>query len=535
MRHRRGLWPGLLCVAGLIILEAGCGSGGSGGGGGSNTTPAPTVTLAASPTTVTSGQNATLTWSSTNATSCTASGSCSGSEATSGSKTETPPATGTFTYTLACTGTGGTANASATVTVTAQRVITLSLVSSVPPIPNNIIYSDFGGIVTFTFNCTGCESGDALTVESNGQTGTDPYVAGVSWAWQFNTTGLAYIPRIIKFFIKGVDGVVSNTFWYAFIGSQNMAAEDSSSGEIYYAYPGNGTQGSFAVLKFKQDGTADGTFSDGGFGIAVDNLTHDVVFTHSGQISVDDSNGNQLTVVGIPNSSSNAYALDVSSADGLACATQPTIDSASCLYLPTTISAPPVFSFPGLPSGSQPTAIKVLDATHVVLYGRGDRTLRWYTISGTTATAAGTLVLSEFTAADASYWQQYPVTGGWDLVEVGSTLCVMGQVVNGDGTVSQKLELVNNTNQTLTQYVALPTGTVHIAADPTNNAVVAEYIDFSGASPIMRFERVYVGTGNTATLAPTSTLVPGAGFLITLDGSHIAVFVEDEADFEPNQ
>ena len=101
--------------------------------------------------------------------------------------------------------------------------------------------------------------------------------------------------------------------------------------------------------------------------------------------------------------------------------------------------------------------------------------------------------------------------------------------------MSQKLALVDNTVQTLTQYVDLPNGTVHITPDPTNNAIVAEYPDFSGAAPVTRFERIYVDTGNTMLLQSTSNLVPGAGFLVTNDGSHIAVFVEGKADFEPNQ
>ncbi len=168
-------------------------------------------------------------------------------------------------------------------------------------------------------------------------------------------------------------------------------------------------------------------------------------------------------------------------------------------------------------------------------YGRGDQTLRWYTIEGTSATTAGTLQLSEFTAVNAAYWKQYPATGGWEMAYVDGTLCVMGQVVNADGTVSQKLALVDNTNQTLTQYVTLPPGTIHIAADPVHNGVVAEYVDFSGTTPITRFARVDVNTGAVTTLQSTSQLIPGAGFLVTDDGSQIAVFVQGKADFIPNQ
>ena len=203
-----------------------------------------------------------------------------------------------------------------------------------------------------------------------------------------------------------------------------------------------------------------------------------------------------------------------------------------------------LYAVPGIPAGSQPTAVKVLDASHVVIYGRGDRTLRWYTISGTThatmsATPAGTLQLSEFTEIGASlntgYWQSYPVTGGWYLEVVGGTIGVMGQTVNGNGTMSQKLALVDGTTKTLRQYVDLPDGTVRIAPDSTNSAFAVEYPDLSGDSPVTRFARVYADTGNTALLTSTSELVPGAGFLITQDGSYIAVFVLGGIDLQPNQ
>jgi hypothetical protein len=182
----------------------------------------------------------------------------------------------------------------------------------------------------------------------------------------------------------------------------------------------------------------------------------------------------------------------------------------------------------------------VFDASHIVIYGRGDQTLRWYTISGTTfatmsATAAGTLVLSEFTPTDANYWRAHPVTGGWYLATVGGTLAVMGQTVNADGTVSQKLALVDNAAKTLRQYVPLPDGTIRIAADPTNNAVLAEYPDLSGASPITRFQRVYLDTGNSVLLTSTSNLVPGAGLFVTQNGNNMLICVQGKCDSQLNQ
>jgi hypothetical protein len=447
--------------------------------------------------------------------------------------TYTAPAslTASTTVTVTATATDVTGSITGTATITVERVITIVYPH---PIPNNEYYSDFGVVLAMEIDCTGCQTGDNLIVTDSSSATTNQPISynGKPWVGGYNSTGLAYIPGLYKTVVKGADGAVSNTLWLTFTGSENIAAEDPSSGEIYYAYSGNGDQGSFSVLKFKQDGTADGSFQDGGFGIAVDDTTHDIITTGL-NIGVEDLNGNPL----VGTNPSSAYFLAASASEGLGCATQPTIDSVSCLNpLPATVNDnPQPFQLPGIPQGSQPAAIKVLDGSHVVVYGRGDQTLRWYTVSGTTATAAGTLKPSEFTATDAGYWQQYPATGGWDLVEVGSTLGVMGQVVNGDGTVSEKLALVNNTNQTLIQYVDLPTGTIHITADSTNNAIVAEYLDFTVSPPITRFERVYVDTGNTTLLTSTSNLVPGAGFLVTEDGSHIVVFVGGQADFEPNQ
>jgi Bacterial Ig-like domain (group 2) len=507
----------------------------SGGGGGSIQPPPPStitsVTVSPATASVEEGKTETFTAAVTGTGNYSSSVTWTASAGTiSSSGIFTAPGTpGTVTVTATST---QDKTKTGTAAVTVGRTITISLPQ---PIPNNEIYSDFGMFLVVTINCTGCQSGDTLNVMAqNGYTNTDPYQS-VPWVEALNSTGWTYEPGLIKIWASGADGATSNTLWFTFDGSENIAAEDPSSGEIYYAYSGNGTQGSFSVLKFKQDGTADGNFQAGGYGIAIDDQTHDVVFSSGGGGNIYGFDGTIFTGFRIPTSSSTANVIAVSASGGLACATQPTIDSASCFYLPTQPVAVQPFTFPNLPSGSQPTAIKVLDGSHVVVYGRGDQTLRWYTISGSTATASGTLQLSEFTATDANYWKQYPATGGWEIVEVGSTLGVMGQVVNSDGTVGQELALVNNTNHSLIQYVDLPAGTVHIAADPTNNAVVAEYVDFSGSSPVLRFERIYVDTGNSVLLTSTSNLVPGAGFLVTNDGSQIAVFVEGKADFELNQ
>jgi hypothetical protein len=135
----------------------------------------------------------------------------------------------------------------------------------------------------------------------------------------------------------------------------------------------------------------------------------------------------------------------------------------------------------------------------------------------------------------------YLATGGWFIVQVGgSTLGVMGQVIDADGTGNQYLALVNNTTQAqVGDNVQLPAGTILIAPDATNNAIVAEYPDTTGNSPITRFARLYpnIGTGKPPNLVPltaTSPLVPAVGFLVTQNDT-LATFVLGQANFQPNQ
>jgi hypothetical protein len=505
------------------------------------------ITVAASATTVNAGGavnitatviggdgNASVTWSANPAVG-------SFSPTTGASTTWTAPSSsGTVTITATATdGTGSSAQtASATVTVTVTRVITITLPQ---PIPNNEIYSDFGMVLAVTIDCTGCETGDNLTfINSVNPTPSQPVpYEGTPWVIGYNSTGNAYIPQLTKTQVVGTDGAVSNTLLFIFDGSQNVAAEDPSSGEIYYDYSGNGTTGSGALQSFTSNGTPNGTITGGGgaAAIAVDGKT--VYLTQpeplasgvNGIVALDVTSGSTTF---IPINDGEPLAIDAGS--GLVCVTIPTgggspnsTDAVDCHNSGGT------FAVPGIPSGSEPTAIKVVDSSHIVVSGRGDQTLRWYTISGTTATAAGTLQLQEFTLIDANYWKTYPATGGWYLVEVGSTLGVMGQVVNGDGTVGQKLALVNNTTQALSQYVNLPAGTIHVAADPTNNAVVAEYPDFTVTPPITRFEQVHADTGNSTTLGSTSNFVPGAGLLVTQDGKNLFICVGGTCGLQPNQ
>jgi len=426
------------------------------------------------------------------------------------------------------------------VTVNIPRVITLGLDPSIK-LPNGQIYSRYGAIFTITFALGNVQAGDVLHAVAwkgdNPYTFTQPMT---SIQEVFLLEANFNIPVPIKMWITGSDGVQSNVLWLLYRGSQQMAVQNSATGEIYYYYSGDDNPTSSALLKFKPDGTADGSVSVNGNAIAVDNQTGYVLTTVPlnilpyGGLFVYDLNGGRAAIT---MGSSTTLSLAIDAQNGLACATQPDVDTAYCFLTANAMSSsspPTVFPLP-MPTGSQPTAVKVLDGSHVVVYGSGDQTLRWFTISGTTATASGTLKLGELTATDSTYWSNYPDTGGWSIVQVGSTLGVMGQVVNTDGTVDQELAIVNNASQAqVGGYVKLPAGTILIAPDAANGAITAEYPDTDGAAPVMRFARFYLGTGNFPDLTSTSTLVPAVGFLCTQNGK-LATFVLGQADFEPNQ
>ncbi len=537
----------------IFITTAGltaCG-GGANSGGGTPPPPPVTITISGNPLTVNaagqvqltataSGGNGNLavTWSASPNV-----GSFSPASGTS--VVYTAPADAAMTQspeqiTVTGTASSGKQSSSSTVDVTVDRTITLSLAPG-SIVPNSEIYSDFGAMVPVWYSCVGCEVGDTVNSTSSfGGVVQGTLQNGFANPWQilYNWFGQLDIPGSVSTWVTGQDGAKSNTLWLTFDGSQNMAVEDSSSGEIYYSYSGDSVQNPGNILKYKQDGTADGSLIGSVPGIAVDGTTHDVVFVQAGGADIVITNPDSNNAFGAfsPN---NSHYLGVSAADGLGCATEPESDVVTCFDLPTqqVFVSTPYVNLPGIPSGSQPLPVKVMDSSDVVVYGRGDSTLRWYTVSssGTSATAAGTLTLSQLTPANAAYWNQYPVTGGWEIAEANGILGIMGQVVNADGTVSQKLALVDNTNQTLMQYADLPPGTIHITADPVHNGILAEYVDFSGATPITRFARIDVNTGSVTTLSATSALFPGVGFLVTNDGSYIAVFAGGKADFIPYQ
>jgi hypothetical protein len=75
---------------------------------------------------------------------------------------------------------------------------------------------------------------------------------------------------------------------------------------------------------------------------------------------------------------------------------------------------------------------------------------------------------------------------------------------------------------------------VLIIPDVANGAITIEYPDITGSSPITRFSRLYVGTGNMVDLASTSTLTPSVAFLVLQNGE-ILTGVEGQTALQPNE
>ncbi len=356
------------------------------------------------------------------------------------------------------------------------------------------------------------------------------------------------IPGPLKFWFVGTDGVQSNVLWLLYRGSQNAAVQSASTGEIYYWYPGDGTrnaQGCYdSTLLFKKDGTPDGSIPCiGGIGtFAVDDSNHYLIVPFLGAVSfydlnnLNEVNGNPMPVNSIILDTATTYSFAVAANGATACITQPEVGTISCMKESprTQDPQPPVITITGL---NDPLALTMPDAAHVVVYCAGDQTLRWFTLDVVAGTSmpSGTFALQGFTDTTADFWNTYVATGGWFIVQVGSTLGVMGQVVNTDGTVSQELALVDNASQTqIGSNYELPGGTVLITPDAVNGAITIEYPDITGSTPITRFARLYLGTGNMVDLASTSTLAPSVAFL-TLQSGEILTGVEGQIALQPNE
>ncbi|MGB9486834.1 MAG: hypothetical protein WCD04_12080 [Terriglobia bacterium] len=352
------------------------------------------------------------------------------------------------------------------------------------------------------------------------------------------------VPGPSKLWFLGPDGAQSNILWLLYRGSQNAAVQSAATGEIYYYFSGNAQECSDSILQFKADGTPDGNIPcTGGTGaFAVDDSNHYLIVPYLGAVDFYDLSN--LNIVGGTPTSVNSiilgdkttYSFAVATSGGVSCITQPEAGTISCVKDSPASQKPqpPVITITGL---NDPLALVMPDPNHVIAYCTGDQTLRWYLLDvvAGTATPSGTLALQEFTNTTTDFWNNYVATGGWFIVQVGSTLGVMGQVVNADGTVDQELALVNNTSQTqIGGNYKLPGGTVLITPDVANGAITIEYPDITGNSPITRFSRLYVDTGNMVDLASTSTLAPSVAFLVLQNGE-ILTGVEGQIALEPNQ
>ena len=446
------------------------------------------------------------------------------------------------------------ASKSGAATITVLRTITIAI--SPPGFPWNQVYSRYGFILGWTLACSGCQVGDALyALGTVGQEGivTTLTQPTTTLSMLTNVDANFNVPGPLKFWFLGSDGVQSNVLRLLYRGSQNTAVQSTATGEIYYLYSGDGSasaQGCRSeLLLFKPDGEADGSITciPSANSFTIDDADHyliligEVIADKSGVVFYDLNNlnevdGTPMPVNDIALSDTSTQIFAVATSGGNSCVVAPEAGTLFCVKdsQATQKPQPPIITVSGL---NDPLALAMPDPNHVIAYCTGDQVLRWYTLDfvGGTATPSGTLALQDFTATTADFWNNYIATGGWFIVQVGSTLGVMGQVVNTDGTVSQELALINNTTQAqIGGNYKLPGGTVLIAPDAANGAIVAEYSDLTGDTPITRFARLYVDTGNLVDLSSTSTLAPSVAFLVLQNGE-ILTGVGGQIALQPNE
>lgn len=447
------------------------------------------------------------------------------------------------------------ASKSGAATITVLRTITIAI--SPPGFPWNQVYSRYGFILGWTLACSGCQVGDALyALGTVGQEGivTTLTQPTTTLSMLTNVDANFNVPGPLKFWFLGSDGVQSNVLRLLYRGSQNTAVQSTATGEIYYLYSGDGSASAQGcswseLLLFKPDGEADGSITciPSANSFTIDDADHyliligEVIADKSGVVFYDLNNlnevdGTPMPVNDIALSDTSTQIFAVATSGGNSCVVAPEAGTLFCVKdsQATQKPQPPIITVSGL---NDPLALAMPDPNHVIAYCTGDQVLRWYTLDfvGGTATPSGTLALQDFTATTADFWNNYIATGGWFIVQVGSTLGVMGQVVNTDGTVSQELALINNTTQAqIGGNYKLPGGTVLIAPDAANGAIVAEYSDLTGDTPITRFARLYVDTGNLVDLSSTSTLAPSVAFLVLQNGE-ILTGVGGQIALQPNE
>ncbi len=247
---------GLRIVVVSVLAAAGLVScGGNPGGGGGTPPDPPTVQITSAPVTMNAAAETTLTASVTPSTAtvrwaASSNGGSVGSfsPASGISVVYTAPADTALIsspeqITITATATNGLQTATSTVTITVDRTITIGFAPN-SIIPNSELYSDFGALIGLAFQCTGCKAGDTLYAVSSGGESQGTFGAQFPNPFEvyFIYMGDGDIPSPVSLWIEGSDGVKSNVLWLTYDGSEDVAAEDPSSGEIFYAYTGNGTQ-----------------------------------------------------------------------------------------------------------------------------------------------------------------------------------------------------------------------------------------------------------------------------------------------------
>lgn len=418
--------------------------------------------------------------------------------------------------------------------------------------------SDYGDIIPFTLSLNGFHTGDQIHTQTYGPlqehvvTADEALTGKDTNPLNFLGPGPANVPLLgTASGTRISDGTVSNTVEFLYTVSQPMAVQDpANANEMYYYDAGTGMARSTTIRKYK-DCTPDGTVTPGDApnGITVDPQTGTLFTSGLGGVSViDPSNQNHRATIVMGNTAVQSLAIHANG--GLVCATQPEAGTTNCFLASQAFQAnPPLISVP-LPAGSQPVAVNVLDFStstltgHVAVFGRGDATLRWFSLAAGVATPTatspltGTLLLP-YTKTDAAYWNVHNWRRGWQIVSVGSTLALMGQVVNtSNGTVSQWLSVVGP-SQTLIGSYELPGRTLQITPDPVNGAVVTEHPNFSVSPAVMELSRFYLDSGNRYNLGSTG-LVPGAGFFVTITTPtnptpKVATFAQGQIACQENQ
>jgi hypothetical protein len=488
----------------------------------------PTVTISASPMTITLGDTTTLAWSSTGATSCTASGAWSGAQTVSSTATETPTATGTPTYTLDCTGAGGSATASATVTVNPAP---LPNIGSVTP---NTFYLDQQAIIAnIQASGSNLQGSDLLSASPNiNISGFKVLNAG---QLEFNASlGTQYFsPGYITLGVcKNANSSSCGTpGTLAFLGARNYLAI-SAAGELFFLDQAQGApdgQNGY-VRKYKEDGTADGSFFEGGLAHCID------VDEKTGLVVVDGGNQNEdgsstfIAPQGFPSGPILACAAD----NGYAGLVQPANNSASFYDMTGGAnSQPTVYTASDLGNYPEPIAMKTFGTeTDAFLVSVNDtpspllhlvRAADAYTGEEPALALTGITPMGAVSAAD-------PTAGGVQVVVFDSGFAIGTIAVLS--TYDDLLVLADKNTWSITQSVKLSGVPFRIIADDVDGAVIVALANPTTATTT--YESVDALSGKITPLTATSSLL-SVGINLSSDGTKIYSGQRNQLQVENNQ